>query len=961
MADVIKCPACGKNNLPDQEFCQHCLSRLQPLTGNLKGEDGSLKPGQIPTKKNTSELEPILPQWLREARSSGRKTSAEEAAQQAPEINPASSGVDLLAGLQAQRQSQDGNEEDTPDWLANITGETPKTQKPQTESSDVRWVELGDKNDFAQSEPADATPDWLIEMTSSAPQSSEKDEMTNWTQDAGDVQKSQEPVQPISFDTPPSVQPAAESQDWLHSMVSDDRALFTDSDSAVDESPISSDTPDWLRAMAAENEAQNVTASTPPSASSDTPDWLRAMAAESDAQNVSESVPPPASSDTPDWLRAMAAESDAQNIGESVPPPASSDTPDWLRAMAAEGDAQNVGESVTPPASSDTPDWLSTMEMDTQEKTQSADSASVSETGMGESAAVFSSIGDTPDWLKDLESNASLSDQDWLKGLQADKSEQPVQDSTPAWASAAPTPAPEEPLPVVSEQEDDAALDLPSWLKAAAPQSSIFDEPEVEQKMPPPVPSTSDTSDWLEAFKSADMPEGQPVPAFSEEVPVDSALPASKDIPKTGADKDALFTDMPDWLSIVDDTAASESMPEPITNVDAISPGDLPSWVQAMRPVDAGAPELASTSLSDSKVFESRGALAGLQGVLPAAAGFLPTSKPKAYSIKLQASEEQQSHALLLEQILAAETAPVPIGSFSVLATSRGLRWFLAFLFFVVLTAVLFMRTQIFAMPVGFPAEEVSALNIVKDSIPEDARVLVMFDYEPSRAGEVEAAAVPMFDQLIRSRHPRLTFISTNATGAILAERFISSGPLAEIGYQSGSQYLNLGYLPGGQVGIRAFAENPAQTAQYPFLQNSNFLDFSIPAQSQTFPPLEGVSSLSNFGALILITDDADSARAWIEQTTSARGAVPFVVVSSAQAAPMIQPYYSSKQISGLVSGLHGGVLFEQNNEGRSDTVRRYWDAYSIGMLLAMALMLGGGLLNLALGLRDRALAREAK
>jgi hypothetical protein len=933
MADVIKCPACGKNNLPDQEFCQHCLSRLQPLTGNLKGEDGSLKPGQIPTKKNTSELEPILPQWLREARSSGRKTSAEEAAQQAPELNPASSGADLLAGLQAQRQSQDGNEEDTPDWLANITGETPKTQKPQTESSDVRWVELGDKNDFAQSEPADATPDWLIEMTSSAPQFSEKDEMTNWSQDAGDVKKSQEPAQPISFDTPLSVQPAAESQDWLHSMVSDDRALFTDSDSAVDESPISSDTPDWLRAMAAE----------------------------SDAQNVGESVPPPASSDTPDWMRAMAAESDAQKVSETVPPPVSSDTPDWLRAMAAESDAQNVGESVTPPAFSDTPDWLSTMEMDTQEKTQSADSASSSETGMGESAAVFSSIGDTPDWLKGLESNTSLSDQDWLKGLQADKSEQPAQDSTPAWASAAPTPAPEEPLPVVSEQEDDAALDLPSWLKAAAPQSSIFDEPEVEQKMPPPVPSTSDTSDWLEAFKSADMPEGQPVPAFSEEVPVDSAPPASKDIPKTGADKDALFTDMPDWLSIVDDTAASESMPEPITNVDAISPGDLPSWVQAMRPVDAVVPELASTSLSDSKVFESRGALAGLQGVLPAAAGFLPTSKPKAYSIKLQASEEQQSHALLLEQILAAETAPVPIGSFSVLATSRGLRWFLAFLFFVVLTAVLFMRTQIFAMPVGFPAEEVSALNIVKDSIPEDARVLVMFDYEPSRAGEVEAAAVPMFDQLIRSRHPRLTFISTNATGAILAERFISSGPLAEIGYQSGSQYLNLGYLPGGQVGIRAFAENPAQTAQYPFLQNSNFLDFSIPAQSQTFPPLEGVSSLSNFGALILITDDADSARAWIEQTTPTRGAVPFVVVSSAQAAPMIQPYYSSKQISGLVSGLHGGVLFEQNNEGRSDTVRRYWDAYSIGMLLAMALMLGGGLLNLALGLRDRALAREAK
>jgi hypothetical protein len=75
----------------------------------------------------------------------------------------------------------------------------------------------------------------------------------------------------------------------------------------------------------------------------------------------------------------------------------------------------------------------------------------------------------------------------------------------------------------------------------------------------------------------------------------------------------------------------------------------------------------------------------------------------------------------------------------------------------------------------------------------------------------------------------------------------------------------------------------------------------------------------------------------------------------------MLQPYYASGQISGLVSGLYGGALFEQYNAGRPGTARTYWDAYGIGMLLAMALILGGGLLNLALGLRDRAAVREAK
>ena len=99
----------------------------------------------------------------------------------------------------------------------------------------------------------------------------------------------------------------------------------------------------------------------------------------------------------------------------------------------------------------------------------------------------------------------------------------------------------------------------------------------------------------------------------------------------------------------------------------------------------------------------------------------------------------------------------------------------------------------------------------------------------------------------------------------------------------------------------------------------------------------------------------------WIEQTSTIRGTTPIVIISSAQAAPMIQPYFESQQVSGLVGGLYGGAVLEQNNSGGPGTARTYWDAYSIGMLLAMVFILGGGLLSLAFGLRDRAAAREEK
>jgi hypothetical protein len=315
----------------------------------------------------------------------------------------------------------------------------------------------------------------------------------------------------------------------------------------------------------------------------------------------------------------------------------------------------------------------------------------------------------------------------------------------------------------------------------------------------------------------------------------------------------------------------------------------------------------------------------------------------------LQASEEQQSQAELLEQILAAETAPVPIASFSALRASSGLRWFIFIVIFMAVLAGLMLGTPIFSLPLGVPREIGRAMEISR-SLPQGAPVLVAFDFEAARVGEMEAAAAPFFDQMILNSHPNLTFISTSQTGSLLAERFVA-GPLADHYKNSGFNYLNLGYLPGGQLGIRAFALNPRGT---------NPLDIYLqPAWSST--PNELTSLPQLFMAMILVTDNADAARAWIEQTESARENLPVVVITSAQAAPMIQPYFESQQVRGMVAGLYGGAVFEQNNSDTIKTARNYWDAYSLGMLLAMSLVLGGGLWNLILGLRDRASAREAK
>lgn len=859
MADMVKCPLCETLNPPANKICQKCQT---PLSGQ------AFQPGQSPVRKDTGELEPILPEWLRDARESAKQSSLEQPPAPTPAPTQPASRVDFLAGLQSQSEAE--AEEEVPDWLASITGKQspqPKAEATDEEFGGARWVETGRKNDF---EPSDETPDWLAGLQAPAPGAGEKDELTDWFRESegGKSMFTQEPAPSSVAPMPPPT--PEETPDWLKQMATD---AGEKTDAPASESS------DWFNQTQPEASAGD---------SSDTPDWLKQMAADAGENAVGPAF------ESSDRFHQTQPEANAGDSG---------DTPDWLKHMAADADipAQSSVESASIP--SDAPDWLK----DLGTATGGAEAAPFADPAPDKSEPFAFDAG-TPSWLSATESEKSDSTPDWLKEQGGEE--------TPAWLS----PEGEAQVPASS----DVFNALPDWLKSAAPETSIFDEPAAASE--PPPATLSSPAPAVSTFESA--------PAF-----------LADDLPEAGAD--SLFTEMPDWLSnAVEPSSAPPVVPESLTKSDALAPDALPSWVEAMRPMEQESAVVIPSS--SDQTLEARGPLAGLQGVLPAGTGFAPTSKPKGYSIKLNVSGEQLKHAEIFERILAAETAPEALISEKPFAASRGLRWTIAALLLMIAFGVAILRTKFFAIP-GAPNETKYAMAVAQ-AIPEGAPVLVAVDYEPSRAGELETAAAPLFDNLLLLKHPRLTFISTNPSGALLVERFMNE--TLSFHAQNGAVYLNLGYLPGGQAGIRAFAQNPSLTAPADI--------FAQPAWSQ--PALQDVTALNHFALIVLMTDDAEAARAWVEQTQEARRMIPIVAVSSAQSAPMIQPYYESGQVEGMISGLYGGAIVEQQfNSGRPGAARNYWDAYSLGMLLSMLFTLGGGLVNLALGMRDRSAAREAK
>ena len=853
MANTVKCPLCGTINPPDQKICQNCQT---PLSGE------SFQPGQAPIRKDTGELEPILPEWLRDARETAKQSGMEERLNPPEQNQPAASPTDFLAGLQSQTAADD--DEEVPDWLASITGVSkPKarTEEP-AEPTGARWVETGRKDDFQQEED---TPDWLAGLQPSAGGAEKKDELTSdWDSAASPFQNS---FQPLSEPEPP----------------------FTPS--------VSDDTPDWLKQMAAD--AGEMKSEPAPDS---TLDWFSQPPAAVPSPPTAESATPfvsSAESQAPDWLSQLQADAAASpGSQESFAPAAGSDTPDWLSKLQAD---MNTGpqeeESGQPAYTVDSPDWLQDLG-----GPPSQDAAPFAEPAPAESEP-FASDGELPSWLAPEESKKSDSTPIWLKdNSSAD---------TPAWLSADEAKTQQPAQEINAPPVDDGLIDMPDWLKSAAPEPMVFEQP------------------------------AQPAPGIEAAPPLTAA--AFTDDATSGSDD--LFTEMPDWLSNAVETPSIPAA-EPVSQ-EALASGSLPGWLEAMRPMEQAIP--GSASLMSDQTLEQRGALAGLQGVLPAGAGFAPTSKPKAYSNKLSVDDEQLKHAGIFEQILAAETAPEVLSTEKTLGASRGLRWAISAILIGVILVTSFMGSQFLSVPIGVPNEIAFAVSVAQ-AIPENAPVLVAMDYDASRAGEMEAAAAPLFDNLILFKHPRLTFVASNEAGSILTERFMN-GPLA-FHVQNGVTYLNLGYLAGGQVGIRSFAQNPAAA-----------MPVDITGQpAWTLPMLQDVKSLNQFALIILVTDDADAARDWIEQTQSARGVVPVVAVASAQAAPLIQPYYDSGQVAGVVSGLYGGAIVErQYNSGRPGTSRGYWDAYSIGMALALVFTLGGGFINWGLGMRKQPSAKGGK
>jgi len=368
---------------------------------------------------------------------------------------------------------------------------------------------------------------------------------------------------------------------------------------------------------------------------------------------------------------------------------------------------------------------------------------------------------------------------------------------------------------------------------------------------------------------------------------------------------------------VEDEVQATEQPEEPLAL-------EKPEWLIAMESGGSLGKTTASSEDGASGA-ELSGPLAGLVGALPAEPDTIRSITPSSFSLKLRATDAQQTNAALLRQLIQMEGKSKPATGPAPRHSQKLLRLIISItLFSAALYAILSNTTALFPSLTGDMAH--LAYQVV-ETVQIEKPVLIVVDYSPAYTSEIGASLSTVIARLL-ARGSYLVFVSTNPTGPIQTQTIIE-----ELENRAGKpvEHTNLGFLSGQALGIRAFAKNPRQTLPFEIL--------SQPAWKTA--QLRNVTSISGFGAVIVATENPDSAINWIEQAQPLMKDTPLLMLVSAQIEPVIRPYFdtSPRRVKALIVGLVNAVQYEKMS-GQDLITRTLWGPVAFTLSIAVLLIL---------------------
>jgi len=534
-------------------------------------------------------------------------------------------------------------------------------------------------------------------------------------------------------------------------------------------------------------------------------------------------------------------------------------------------------------------------------------------------AVVGPAGGESPSWLDDILDAGSqhdeIEDSNWLEDLQTEAESLPHASAFSTnglqWASS---------MEEEQEKENKAGDEnIPDEYE-----ENIFGDP-----------------DWLKGVRK----DNASLPPLTHAPGSDSFISGLED---EEIDLDSI--ELPEWLE--DESQDEITSPTPLDEAAEeepdinLAPADLPDWLEALRPSKGAKTEPAEEAVHEKIEEKAKysSPLDGLEEVLPPSIPIIsPETSTAPIAEGLRVTPTQRAHVSVLQEMVADEGRIAPAERRVIPLTQRIQRWVIALVLLLGASVPLLLGIHIVPTPSLTPSA-LSAYQTI-EALPSGAPVLVAVEYQPAYSGEMQAIATALLEHML-TKGMQPVFISTQPTGPGLTERLVKSN-LNQHAYIAQNSYPNLGYLSGDTAALLNFATDPRGSLPLPLAGGASRWDQ---------PPLDTIHTIGDFAAVLVLTDDPDTARSWVEQVqpNMASTGRPLIMAASAQAAPLIDPYTQTTppQGAGLVSGLSGAVSYDAARGGQFSY--QYWDAFTWGMNATVLLALFGGLYNLGRAWMER-------
>jgi hypothetical protein len=240
------------------------------------------------------------------------------------------------------------------------------------------------------------------------------------------------------------------------------------------------------------------------------------------------------------------------------------------------------------------------------------------------------------------------------------------------------------------------------------------------------------------------------------------------------------------------------------------------------------------------------------------------------------------------------------------------------------------------------PRDSIVAWAQSLDALPAGSAVLVSFDYTPAYGGEMNPLALALARQLA-AKSVHMVVMSTKPEGIGLAEQIVALIAQEMPAYRYGESYAILGYLSGQEAGLRTLNESVSSAFRSDHVQRRAL---------EELPVTKDLATLQDVRCVIVLADDNDSVRRWIEQVQS-RSNIVLDALVTAGVEPLLVPYYRSGQLRHLMGGAVGAAEYELASHGRPLALR-LTDGYAALFVLLVLVALATNVAEVAAWIRRR-------